>query len=94
MTLSKPQFKALWTAFKKGGAAYVSTSRMGGANRRMIERMANLNLLNEDPPFPITLKGMRALHSACRERWAKRGCMAYQDDLKEVETALRIPHTS
>lgn len=88
MELTKPQFKALWAAFKKDGAMYASVGRMGGGYRRMCERMAEQNLLNDCPPFPITLKGMRTLHAACKARWAKSGCMAYQDDLREVESAL------
>jgi hypothetical protein len=89
-SLSKPQFKALWAAFKRGGAVYGVATGMGGARRRMIERMAKEHLLNDCPPFPITLKGMRTLHAACKARWAKDGCMAYQDDLKEVEVALGV----
>ncbi len=88
MKLTKPQFKALWSAFKKDGAMCAPTSRMGGGYRRMCERMAKENLLNDCPPFPITLKGMRVLHAACKARWATGGCMAYQDDLNEVEAAL------
>ena len=90
MQLTKPQFKALWAAFKKNGAWYGHGSKMGGANYRMIQRMVKDNLLSDRPPFPITLKGMRALHEACKARWAKDGCMAYQDELKEVEKALHL----
>jgi hypothetical protein len=61
---------------------------MGGAYRRMCLRLAKENLLSPKPPYPITLKGMLALRDACKARWAKDGCMAYQQDLEEVERAL------
>ncbi len=89
-SLTKPQFEVLWAAFKKNGGAYARGNRMGGARRRMMERMAKESLLNDNPPFPITLKGMRALHAACEARYRKHGCMAYLDDLKEVEKALGV----
>jgi len=88
MNLTKPQFNALWAAFKKGGGHYAPGGNMGGAKRRMLSRMAKANLLNDNPPYPITLKGMRTLYEACKTRWALDGCMAYLEDLKEVEKAL------
>jgi hypothetical protein len=88
MNLSKPQFKALWAAFTKGGAVYNGTRRMGGGFRRMVDRMAEQNLLSEYPPFPITIKGLRSLHAACEARYRKDACMAYLDDLRAVEKAL------
>jgi hypothetical protein len=89
-TLTKQQFKALWAAFKKNGAWYGRTGgAMGGAYRRMCKRLADQHLVSASAPYPITRKGMVALHDACRVRWAKSGCMAYQDDLNEVEAALK-----
>lgn len=90
--ITDAQFKALWAAFKRQGAMYGRTGGlMGGAYRRMCERMARERLLNDRPPFTITLKGMHALHDACRARWAKSGSMADQQNLTEVEAVMNPP---
>lgn len=87
--LTKQQFAALWAAFDKDGAWYGRRGgAMGGAYRRMCNRLADQKLVSASAPFPITRDGMKVLHEACRVRWAKSGCMAYQDDLKQVETAM------
>lgn len=91
-SLTPTQFKALWAAFDRNGAWYGRQGgAMGGAYRRMCLRMAEgkLALVSRQPPYPITVTGMRVLREACHARWAKHGCMAYQDDLKKVEDALR-----
>jgi hypothetical protein len=87
--LTKPQAKALWAAFAHNNALNTRTGRMGGANRRMVERMAADNLLNDNPPFPITLKGMRALESHLRAVWARDGRVSDLADLTRVEDALK-----
>ena len=88
--MTKTQFKALWAAFKKNSAWYGRTGgAMGGAYRRMCQRMATEGLVSASAPYPITRKGMIALRDACRTRYAKSGCMAYLDDLRDVENALK-----
>jgi hypothetical protein len=88
--LTKPQFNALWSAFKANGAWYGRTGGLaGGAYRRLCERLVAQGLVNARPPYPITSAGLTVLREACRVRWAKDGCMAYQQDLTEVETAMK-----
>lgn len=89
MKITKRQAQALEAAFKKNGAWYANRgSLMGGAYRRLCLHLVELNLVNEKPPYSITVTGLVVL----RDRWAKRyaahPCMAYQDDLKEVEAAI------
>lgn len=87
--LTKPQAKALWAAFAHNNALRTRTGIMGGANRRMVERMAADRLLNDKPPFPITLKGMRVLETHLRAVWARHGRVSDLADLTKVEDALR-----
>jgi hypothetical protein len=87
--MTKQQFNALWSAFKAGGAWYGRRGgAMGGAYRRLCERLAAQGIVSRNPPYPITRKGLDALRDACRVRWAKDGCIAYQQDLEEVEAAI------
>lgn len=87
--MTKQQFNALWSAFKAGGAWYGRRGgAMGGAYRRLCERLAAQGFVSRNPPYPITRKGLDALCDVCRARWAKGGCVAYQDDLAEVEAAI------
>ena len=51
------QLEALAAAVEKGGAAYLRGRRMGGALRRMIDRMVNAGLLEDCPPWPATDAG-------------------------------------
>lgn len=85
---SKSQIKALTYGFKKGGALYAPHTLMGGAFRRCCERLVSQGLLNDDPPFGITMRGLNVLRDIRAKKWADSGCMAYLDDLKEVEAAL------
>lgn len=95
MKLTKPQFNAMWSAFKAGGAWYGRRGgAMGGAYRRLCDRLAAQGLVSSNPPYPITRKGLDALCDACRARWAKSGCMAYQQDLVEVEAAIKAAHAA
>lgn len=86
---TKAQFKALWAAFKFKNAVNTRGSRMGGAKMRMVDRMVKEGLLSTTPPYPITTKGLQALHKACDLRWAKDGGQAYKEELDEVEAALK-----
>lgn len=93
MTFTERQVDALKAAFKKNGAVYVRGNGMGGAYRRMLERMADDGYLAEYAPFPITLKGLIALRDYHRARWGESGCEAYRLDLEEVEKACaEFPH--
>jgi hypothetical protein len=38
----------------------------------------------------ITIKGLGALESHRQAKWAKHGCVAYLEDLKEVTEALKL----
>ena len=87
--MTKQQFAALWAAFEKRGAWLGRRGGLiGGSYRRMCNRMVADGLLDRTPPYPITRKGMQHLRAACYARWANHGCMAYQDDLKQVEAAM------
>ena len=90
MSVTKQQFEVLQAAFKKNGGAYAKGSRRGGAKNRMIDRMVEKSLLDGSPPFPITLKGLHVLRDACEKRYYKMSCVAYLDDLREVEKALGL----
>lgn len=85
---TKSQVKALTYAFEKNGALYAPGRQMGGAYRRCCERLVDQFLLSPEPPFKLTVKGLHALREYRAERWAKVGCMAYLDQLREVEAAL------
>lgn len=85
---TKGQEKALRYAFKKGGALRAPGSRMGAAFRRCCERLVLQGLLHEDPPFVITAQGLEVLREIYDERHRRRACIAYSDDLKEVEAAI------
>jgi hypothetical protein len=85
---TKSQTKALDYAFDKGGAIYAPHTLMGGAFRRCCERLVAQGLLNDEPPFGITMRGLVALRDIRAKKWADRGCIAYLDDLKKVEAAL------
>jgi hypothetical protein len=50
----------IWCMRAKQAAAYAPGARMGGARRRMMERLADKGMLNAKPPFAITKKGERA----------------------------------
>lgn len=85
---SKSQIKALTYGFTKGGALYAPHTLMGGAFRRCCERLVDLQLLNDAPPFAITLKGLVALREVYAARLADRGCDAFEADLASVDAAL------
>jgi len=88
--LTKQQFAALWSAYKCKGAWYGRTGGlMGGAYRRLCKRLAEGHLVSASAPYPITIRGMRVLQKACQKRWAKDGCLAYQQDLAELEADMR-----
>lgn len=57
------QLQALKYAVEKGGGVYMPGRRMGGATRRMLERMAKDGLLEDRPPFPATDLG-RQIYAA------------------------------
>lgn len=88
MTLTARQTAALAAAFTKKGTWYGNRNNTGGAYRRMCLRLADDGLVNENAPFPITVKGMVVLRDVWARRWGKHGCMAYQMDLEAVEKAL------
>jgi hypothetical protein len=86
---TKPQIKALTYAFEKNGALYAPGAlRAGGAFRRCCERLATEHLLADDPPFAITIRGLKALRDIRAAKWSRHGCMAYQHDLEKVDAAL------
>lgn len=87
-TYTKSQIKALNYAFDKGGALYAPHVLMGGAFRRCCERMVDQGLLGDEPPFGITMRGLRILRDIRTAKWAGHSAMAYLDDLKKVEAAL------
>lgn len=87
------QVKALTAAFEHDGALRVRGSRMGGAFRRCCERLVDAHLLNDEPPFAITIKGLVALREIRAEAHAVNGHMANLMDLQKVEAALaEFPH--
>lgn len=89
MDLTTRQEQALAAAFKQGGAWYGKRGNlMGGAYLRLCHRLAALGLVNEDAPYAITVTGLIVLRNLRAQRFAKRSCMAYQDDLRDVEAAL------
>lgn len=92
-TYTPAQIKALNAAFEKKGAVFARGSRAGGAYFRCIERMVDLGLLDGDPPYPITTKGLQALRDVRAKKWAAHGCVAYQEDLSRVEAALALVST-
>lgn len=95
MPLTKPQKRALWAAFEKNGAIYGKHgSNAGGAYRRMCERLAEQRLVNDSPPFPITLKGMHALLEAYTQGNTERygPSMADLDKAERIMNALRANH--
>ena len=61
--LTSRQIQALVAARDKGGAVYGRghASLMGGAYRRMCEKLALAGLVEDFPPFPITDLGRQAL---------------------------------
>lgn len=84
------QQKALRAAFFNKGAIFAPRScAAGGAYRRCCERLAAKGLLGDAPPFPITVPGLWALWEVSTNRFANVGCVAYLDDLRAVEAALR-----
>lgn len=85
---TKAQITALTYAFTKNGAMFAPVNRTGGAYRRCVERLAAEHLLNDEPPFRLTVKGLKALYEIRSAKWAKHGCMAYLNDLQAVERAL------
>lgn len=89
MTLTKKQVAALNAAFTKGGAWYGRKGGLaGGAYRRMCFRLADLGLVSENPPYPITQAGLNVLRDERAKRWADHGSMATLLDLEAVEKAL------
>lgn len=63
--LTARQIDALRAARDKAGAIYGKgrKSGMGGAYRRMCERLAERGLVEDHPPFRITDAGRAALHA-------------------------------
>jgi hypothetical protein len=63
--LTARQVAALKAARDKGGAVYGRgrAGLMGGAYRRMCERLAERGLVEDRPPFPITDAGRAALYA-------------------------------
>lgn len=86
MTITPAQFKTLWASFKGRHPNNTGIARVGGSHARMVVRMKIDGLYNG--LYQITPKGMQVLRDACHARWAKHGCMAYQQDLQEVERAM------
>lgn len=64
--LTRAQLEALVAARDDGGAVYATRGirgRMGGAHRRMCERMVSMGLLSSSPPFPISRFGIKVLEA-------------------------------
>lgn len=90
---TKSQIKALSYACDKGGALYAPHTLMGGAFQRCCERLVKQGLLGDEPPFDITIRGLLALRDIRVAKWANYSCMAYLEDLKQVEAKIaQFPH--
>jgi hypothetical protein len=70
------------------GAMNAPVNRMGGAFRRVVDKLARDGLLTEKAPFRITRAGLVALVKIREQRDADSGCIAYMKQAEEAREAL------
>lgn len=70
------------------GAMDAPVNRMGGAFRRVVERLAREGKLTEKAPFRITRAGLIELIKIREQRDADSGCIAYMKAAEEAREAL------
>ena len=87
-TLTNPQANMLYAGWKNGNAWAAKGSGMGGAKRRMLDRLTTAGLLTDAFPRRPTLAGMQALAHYWMVRDANSGCMAYAEARRAVDTGL------
>lgn len=88
MTITKPQADFLRRAMRKPITAYASDTRVAAnlIQSGLIEDAGRG--VGFSTVYRPTRAGLEALREFRSIRWGRHGCMAYLDDLKEVEALL------